>query len=373
MRIGILTSSRADFGIYLPLINKLKKDNFFKVSLIVFGTHLSKVHGYTINEILDNGLTPQFTFESVHFGDSPTEIAKTITATFNQFDKFWSDNFQIFDLVLCLGDRYEMFAAITSGIPFGVKFGHIHGGETTLGAIDNIYRHSITLSSTLHFTAAEIFSDRVSSLIDNKENIFTVGSLSLDGFDKLVKFSTNDFFNKWNIDLNAPTILVTIHPETIAFQEVEKHSNEILKALLQLSKDFQIMITLPNADTYGMIIRNMINEKLKNKNNIFVFENLGKQSYFAAMKFCSFMLGNTSSGIIEAASFKKYVINLGERQKGRLTSDNVVHANFFSEEIIEKVDYIKSCKYNYTGINKYFKLNVADSIIKLLKKYYIDK
>lgn len=373
MRIGILTSSRADFGIYLPLIKKLKKDNFFKVSLIVFGTHLSKIHGYTINEIFDNGLTPQFILESVHFGDSPTDIAKTITATFGQFDKFWSNNHQNFELVFCLGDRYEMFAAVTSGIPFGVKFGHIHGGETTLGAIDNIYRHSITLSSLLHFTASDKFSDRVSSLLGSKENIFTVGSLSLDEYDKMDNFFQIDFFNKWKVDLNIPTILVTIHPETVAFKEVEKHSNEILKVLLQLSKDFQILITMPNADTNGMTLRNMINKKLKSENNIFVFENLGKQSYFAAMKYCSFMLGNTSSGIIEAATFNKYVIDLGERQRGRLTSENVLHANYSSEEIIEKVNYIKGCKYNYAGLNKYFKLNVADSIIKILKKYHIDK
>jgi GDP/UDP-N,N'-diacetylbacillosamine 2-epimerase (hydrolysing) len=373
MRIGILTSSRADFGIYLPLITKLKKDNYFTITLIVFGTHLSKTHGYTINEILENQITPQFVFEPVHFGDSPTEIAKTITATFDQFNKFWSTNYQNFDLVLCLGDRYEMFAAVYSAIPFGLKFGHIHGGETTLGAIDNIYRHSITLSSSLHFTAADKFSDRVSSLIGTKDNIFTVGSLSLDGFDKMATLSCTDFFNKWKVDLNIPTILVTIHPETVAYQEVVKHSNEISKALLELSKDYQILITMPNADTYGMVIRSMVNKKLKSKSNIFVFENLGKQSYFAAMKYCSFLLGNTSSGIIEAASFNKFVIDLGDRQKGRLTSDNILHANFCSDEIIEKENVIKNYKYTYNGTNKYFKLDVADSIIEILKKHHIDK
>ena len=154
MRIGVLTSSRADFGIYLPLLNELRNDNYFKTSLIVFGTHLSQQYGYTFNEILENGFEPQFVFEPVFFGDSPSDIAKTITATFKQFDIFWADNCNNFDLILCLGDRYEMFAAVISGIPFGIKFGHIHGGETTLGAIDNIYRHAITLTSYIHFTAA---------------------------------------------------------------------------------------------------------------------------------------------------------------------------------------------------------------------------
>lgn len=373
MKIGILTSSRADFGIYLPLINALKKDDYFTLSLIVFGTHLSKQHGYTINEINDNGLTPEFIFEPILFGDSPADIAKSISGTFNQFVNFWANNYDNFELVLCLGDRYEMFAAVTSGIPFGIKFGHIHGGETTLGAIDNIYRHAISLSSYVHFTAAEKFSQRVSSLIESNENIFTVGSLSLDGIDQVVNLSEKEFFDKWGINLKNPSILITVHPETVAFQEVEHHSQEILKVIKELSKDFQIVITMPNADTNGMIIRNMINQNLKGKNNIFVIESLGKQSYFAAMKYCSFLLGNTSSGIIEAASFKKFVINIGDRQKGRLASDNVLHTKFNSEEILEKVKYIRENKFIYTGTNKYFQLNVANSIINILKKLKIDK
>lgn len=372
MRIGILTSSRADFGIYLPLINELKKDDFFEMSLIVFGTHVSKKHGNTIDEIIENGFEPNFVFDSVLTGDSPTDIAKCITATFNQFVPFWSNNQKKFDLILCLGDRYEMFAAVTSAIPFGIKFGHIHGGETTLGAIDNIYRHTITLSSHIHFTAAEEFSNRVSSLIDSKKNIFTVGSLSLDGIDQSVSLNEIDFYNKWNVNLKNPSILVTIHPETIAFKEVERHSQVLLSVIKELSNDFQIIITMPNADTNGMIIRNMINKNLKSKNNIFVFESLGKQGYFAAMKYCSLMIGNTSSGIIEAASFYKYVINLGDRQKGRLTSDNVLHSKFNRDEILENVKFIINKKFNFTGINKYLQHDVAGTIINILKKIEID-
>jgi GDP/UDP-N,N'-diacetylbacillosamine 2-epimerase (hydrolysing) len=368
MRIGVLTSSRADFGIYLPLINQLKKDPYFTLSLIVFGTHLSKQHGYTLDEITDNGFNPEFLFEPVLFGDSPAEISKSISATYIQFEKFWTNHQQIFDIVLCLGDRYEMFAAVIAGIPFGIKFGHIHGGETTLGAIDNIYRHSISLSSYIHFTAAEKFSDRVKSIIDNNETVYTVGSLSLDGFMQTNFLTTIEFHKKWQVDLEIPTILVTVHPETVAFDEVEKHSQVLLQTLNYLSKDFQIIITMPNADTHGMIIRNMINQNLINKKNIYIFENLGKLSYFTAMKYCSFMLGNTSSGIIEAASFNKYVIDLGERQKGRLTSKNVLHSAFNLNEIIEKVNFIQKNEYNFTGANLYFQPNVANSIIQILKK-----
>ena len=367
MRIGVLTSSRADFGIYLPLINQLNKDEYFTLSLIVFGTHVSEKHGYTIREILENGFEPKFVFEPISYGDSPTEIAKTISATFNQFDNFWSTNFKEFDLILCLGDRYEMFAAVSSGIPFGIKFAHIHGGETTLGAIDNIYRHSISLSSCIHFTAANEFSERVSCIIDHKENIFTVGSLSLDDVINSEILTENDFFDKWGVDLCLPTILFTFHPETIAFQEVENHSEQLLNTLIKLSQEFQIIITMPNADTYGMIIRNMINNKLKSKKNIFVFENLGKKSYFAAMKYCSLILGNSSSGIIEAASFNKFVIDIGDRQKGRLVSNNVLHANINLNEIMECVKKIALAEYKYMGVNLYYKENVVFNIINILK------
>ena len=367
MRIGILTSSRADFGIYLPLIKELKNDNFFEISLIVFGTHLSKEHGYTIDEIYQNGFTPKFILETIYFGDSPLGIAKSISTTLNQFNEFWSYNYDSFDLVLCLGDRYEMFAAVASGIPFGVKYGHIHGGETTEGAIDNIYRHSISLASHIHFTATDIFSERVKSLLKNNEYIFTVGSLSLDGINKTTYLSEIDFLEKWKVDLRIPSVLVTVHPETVAFGDVENHCNELSKILIELSKTYQIIITMPNADTNSTLIRNMIERDLRLKENIFIFENLGKQSYFSAMKYCSFLLGNTSSGIIEAASFNRYVIDLGDRQKGRLISDNVYRANYKFNDIMDCVEKIVNKNYFFNGENLYFKQDVALNIINILK------
>ena len=367
MRIGVLTSSRADFGIYLPLINELKKDHFFEMSSIVFGTHVSKKHGYTIDEIIENGFEPNFIFDPVLLGDSPMDIAKSITATFNQFDLFWSNNYKNFDLILCLGDRYEMFAAVTSAIPFGIKFGHIHGGETTEGAIDNIYRHSISLASYIHFTATDIFSDRLKSLIGKNENIFTVGSMSLDGIKKISYLSEIEFFKKWRVDLRIPSVLVSVHPETVAFENVENQCNELASTLIELSKTYQIIITMPNADTNSTLIRNMIEKNLSSLDNFFIFENLGKQSYFTAMKFCSFLLGNSSSGIIEAASFNKYVIDLGERQKGRLISNNIFHANYKFEEIMNCVKKIEINNYIFQGENLYFKQDVVINFINILK------
>lgn len=367
MRIGILTSSRADFGIYLPLINELRKDLFFDMSLIVFGTHLSKKHGYTIDEIYQNSFIPKYIIETSYFDDTPFGIGNTISDTFRRFNEFWYDNHESFDLILCLGDRYEMFAAVTSGIPFGIKFAHIHGGETTLGSIDNVYRHAITLASKFHFTATESFSKRVKSILGFGDNVFATGSLSLDGVRKTTYLSKFEFAHKWKVDLSLPTVLVTVHSETIAYEDVKDHSEELLKTLLELSKKYQILITMPNSDTNNSIIRDMIENNLCQQKNFFIFENLGKQSYFTAMRYCLFLLGNTSSGIIEAASFKKFVINLGERQKGRLVSKNIFHSSFKFDDIMHCAKEIELNNFEFKGKNIYFKQNVAVKIINILK------
>ena len=189
MKIGILTSSRADYGIYFLLLNKLKEDRFFELEIIAFGTHLSKSHGDTISEIEKNNYNKIHTIPSLLAEDDKQAIATSYGLTALKFADFWQHN--QFNLVICLGDRFEMSAAVQSGIPFGVKFAHIHGGETTLGAIDNIYRHQITLASTIHFTANELFTERVVELIGSKKNVHTVGSLSLSEIQAMARMFTS--------------------------------------------------------------------------------------------------------------------------------------------------------------------------------------
>ena len=159
MKIGILTSSRADFGIYLPLLKKIKEDRYFKIEIIVFGTHLSKLHGYTINEIYSSNFYKIHEISSLISNDDPESIGTSYGLTVIKFSRFWNEN--KFDLVLCLGDRFEMSAAVQAGIPFGIKFAHLHGGEITIGAIDNIFRHQITVASVLHFTSTNLSENRV--------------------------------------------------------------------------------------------------------------------------------------------------------------------------------------------------------------------
>ena len=365
MRIGILTSSRADFGIYLPLLQQLNSDDSFEVKIIAFGTHLSQFHGYTIDQIKAAGFQVNYTIESMLLTDSSASVATAMGLTNIKFAEFWKEHAAEFDLVFCLGDRYEMFSAVMAGVPFQIKFAHLHGGETTLGAIDNVFRHAITLASKYHFVSTGEYAERVSRLIDNDKNIYNVGALSLDSLIDPKLLSVNEFKQKWLIDLSKKTILCTFHPETVNYNKNQHYAVELVTALNKLKK-YQVIITMPNADTAGNIIRKELVENFSNSDRVFLIENLGSASYFTAMKYCAFLLGNSSSGIIEAASFAKYVIDIGDRQMGRKHGKNVIHTEIDADKIIEAVTEIEESEI-LAPQNIYFNNGAAMQIIKILK------
>ena len=366
MRIGVLTSSRADYGIYLPLLLKLKADPFFELEIIAFGTHLSKFHGFTITEIEQNGYKIIHKISSLLSNDDEQSIATSYGLTALKFADFWQSN--KYDLVFCLGDRFEMSAAVQAGIPYGIKFAHIHGGETTLGAIDNIYRHQITIASILHFTATSSFSDKVTELIGSINGVHTVGSLSLDGIENYRPLEKSLFYDRFKIP-NQEFALVTFHPETIAPQLNKENALEMRLALTEIADKLFLVLTMPNADTLGSIFRKEI-ELLKKEfsEKVILIENFGKENYFSAIYYSKILIGNTSSGIIEAASFGKFVVNVGERQKGRLQSNNILNVPFKKQVIIDSVAIALGLE-SYNGKNIYFKPNSGDLIIKHIKQY----
>ncbi|SFG33024.1 GDP/UDP-N,N'-diacetylbacillosamine 2-epimerase (hydrolysing) [Pontibacter chinhatensis] len=373
MRIGVLTSSRADYGIYKPLLKALQEDTKFDLKIIAFGTHLSPFHGSTVDTIIADGFGVDYKVRSLLLNDDKNAVSTACALTSLKFADFWEQHTNEFDLVFCLGDRFEMFGAVSAGIPYHIKFAHIHGGETTLGAIDNIYRHAITLSSTLHFVSQEVFASRVAEIKGDNANIYVTGALSLDNLTNTQLLSKDEFEDKWNINLNIPTVLVTVHPETVAPEMNERHLTEILDALRFIAKEYQVVITMPNADTNGNIFRAGF-YKLKSElyEKLHLIENFGTQSYFTCMFYSKILLGNTSSGIIEAASFKKYVINIGDRQKGRVAGGNVFHVPFDSQSIINTLKNISTLR-EYKGGNPYFKKGAAQTIISILKEFDSDK
>ena len=363
MKIAVLTSSRADYGIYLPLLQRLKTESSFILEIIAFGTHVSKNHGFTISDIVKDGYDKIHEINSLVDDDSKKGIATSYGNTILSFSDFWA--IQKFDLVFCLGDRFEMSAAVQASIPFGVKLAHIHGGETTLGAIDNIYRHQITLASQIHFVASSIFYKKVSDITGDSKNIYNVGALSLDGVKKIDLPDWSDVRSLFDIP-NKEFILITFHPETINSDENKNYTEIIFETLNELCKAHHLIITMANADTMGSLYRHSSRElKVKNPNNITLIENFGKYNYFAAMKASKILLGNTSSAILEASSFGKYGINVGNRQLGRLRSNNVLDVPYNKTLIISAVNKVVN-QGLYTGINKYYKPNTALNIIKII-------
>ena len=365
MKIGILTSSRADFGIYHSLINELNNDKNFITEIIVFGSHLQQHHGLTLNEIKNNFNNNVIKIKGMPKDDKQIDISYGYGKLVSSFSKFWDTN--KYDLVFALGDRFEMSAAIQSCIPFEIKIAHIHGGETTMGSTDNIYRHQISLASNIHFTSNEKASIRLIEVLGDKNNIYNVGSLSLDNITSMSLPSWNTTLNEFKIP-DKPYVLVTFHPETVEQNKNFKYIKIIENTLLELSKNIYIIITLANADSCGSNYRDLA-FRIKNAkpDRISVIHSFGKTHYFNAIKNSRFLLGNSSSGIIEAASYKKFVINVGNRQKGRMRSDNIIDVIYSKDEIISQSMKLIKGK-DFVGNNNYFQKNSAEKIKNIINK-----
>ena len=367
MKVGILTSSRADFGIYVPLLIELQKDGFFEIQIIAFGTHLSENHGYTLHEIEEAGFDQIHKIKSMPSGDSSAAIAASMGETLGLFSKFWNEH--SFDLVFALGDRFEMFAAVSAASPFGIQIAHLHAGETTLGAIDNGYRHAISLFSKYLFVSTEAYKERAKEIVGNEVAIYNVGALSIDNLNEIDFLTTNKFLTKFKIDLSLPTVLSTFHPETIDFQRNKDYVRELILAFEKIMDEYQILITLPNADTMGAVIREELLKFGEKHQKVKIVESLGMHGYLSAMKHSAFLLGNSSSGFVEASFFPKFVINLGKRQEGRIESSNIFTVPFKVEEILNAVAHFKSLK-KLDGTKVYGKGNTAHKIVKILKNMY---
>jgi GDP/UDP-N,N'-diacetylbacillosamine 2-epimerase (hydrolysing) len=363
MKVAVLTSSRADYSIYLPLLNLIKSDSFFDLSIIAFGTHLSERHGYTINQILNDGFEVEHRITAIPLSDYPRAISDSMAQTILGLNEVWEKN--SFDLVISLGDRSEMFAACASALPFNLPIAHIHGGEETTGAIDNVFRHSISHMSKYHFVSTDIYRNRVIQLCGKPENVFNVGALSIDNFKSLKFYNTDEFKERFNIDLTIPSILITFHPETVSFERNHKYMDELIGALSE-ETNYQYIITMPNTDTMGNMIRGRLIEFSKTNNRTVCIENFGTIGYLSCMKFASFMLGNTSSGFVEAAFFPKYVVNLGVRQNGRIITPNIHTCEIEKLSILNAIKAFESIRFD-TDVNIYGDGNTAKIIVSILK------
>lgn len=339
MKIAILTSSRADYGFYRPLLKRLFEEKcLFEIKLVVFGTHLSPQYGYTINNIISDGYDIEETITCLPEGDSPYDISKNMGELHLKFTELWSQT--DYDLLISIGDRYEMYAAVTASVPFNIPVAHISGGEETEGAIDNIFRHCLTHMSKYHFTNTEKNTKRVIDLKNESVYVFETGSLAIDNIKATQLLSIGDFALRFNFDLSQPFVLFTFHPETINYNRNIEYSKILESVLTNL--EMPVLATMPNTDTSTAIIRNMLEKVRDTRKNIHLVESLGSAGYYTALHHCYCVLGNSSSGIIEVASFGKYVLNIGDRQKGREFGKNVIHCEIDKEMILERLSEVRS-------------------------------
>ena len=366
LKVGVLTSSRADYSIFVPLLKKMHADPFFEMGVLAFGTHLMKKFGRTVENIYKDGFNVLEIAGTMSEGDSPSDISNAMSRTIKAFSSCFEK--KDYYLIIVLGDRYEMFASVAASVPFNIPVAHIAGGETTLGAIDNAFRHSITSFSSIHFATTDIYRDRIREIIGMDRHIYNVGSLSIDNLKNLKLLDVSEFNDQFGINMSLPTILFTFHPETVDYKKNKTCIKEIINAIERLP-GYQLLITMPNADTMGSMIREELKSYAANRKSVYTVETLGTLGYLSAMKHCSFMLGNTSSGFAEAAFFPKWVINLGDRQEGRIITPNIVQTPIKSEAILNSIQQIEN-----TGVpencNIYGDGNTADRIVTIIKNIF---
>jgi len=335
MKVVLLTSSRADFGIQLPLMRAIANDPSFDLTVIAFGSHLDQRFGGTITEVRREFQGKIVELPSVLDHDGPADISLAMARTMEQFARVWSE--QPTDMVIALGDRYEMFAAVSAALPFGIPVAHLHGGEMTMGAIDNALRHSITHMSKLHFTSAEPYRQRVVQLLGSADHVYNTGALSVDNLRTMEMLSVPAIKERFGVDLSFPTVLITFHPETVQPDRMHSQWREFSAALSEIVKGHQLLVTLPNADTKGLQLRAMWMEFLNTAPNAIGVDSLGALGYLSCMKHASFILGNSSSGYIEGSFFPKWVIDVGERQTGRIVTPNMIRCPIDASAILAAV------------------------------------
>lgn len=350
IRVAVVSVARSDYSIIKPVLLKLYEDSDFKVDFYVSGMHLSKKFGYTIKEIEQDKIKIKDKLTTNFDSDTKFSISKSISKGVLKYAEVYEKNRP--DLLVITGDRFEMLAAVIASIPYNIVIAHLRGGELTYGAFDDAIRHSITKFSHIHFCTTKDHAKRINQMGEENYRIKIVGCPSLDNIKNINFLTLNELSIKYNIIIKNKPILVTYHPSTKHPETTEYDIKELLKSLEKFSQT--IIFTAPNADTNNNIIDKRIKSFCKKKNQAFYIKNLGTVNYYSLLKGALIMVGNSSSGISEAASFKLPVINIGDRQQGRSTSNNVINCKEFNHKLITK-------KIN-VGINNGFRKKIRNNI-----------
>ena len=347
-KICVITGSRAEYGLLKLTMTAISESHELDLQIIVTGMHLSPDFGNTVREVECDGFDITHRIKILDSDDSPEGLTKSMGLIINQFPQCY-ENLDP-DLILVLGDRFEIFAAVIAAYIAKLPVAHIHGGETTEGALDEAFRHSITKMSHVHFTSTEQYKKRVIQLGEDPNRVFNVGAPGVESIRKLQLLSKAEVEKLIGINLRERNLLVTLHPETLNVSITPTQQLENLLTALSELEDTTIIFTKANADTGGIAINKTIDDYVKqNKSNTVAHSSLGQLKYLSLLKYVDGVVGNSSSGIIEAPSFKIGTLNIGDRQQGRIRSKSIIDCN-------NTIDGIRS------GLSKLYQTNFQESI-----------
>lgn len=339
-RVAVITSTRAEFGLLLPVIKELKKheNNEFEVHLVVTGTHLSEEYGHTVDEI------EKFDLQINHIITIPVKTSSSLDISNNQAQTLvkFTELFEKekYNAIVILGDRYEMLAVAIAAGNTHTPICHLCGGDTTEGAIDEWIRHSISKMSYLHFVTNEESYRRIIQLGEDPSRVFNYGSTSIDNAINIANVGKEEALNSLGLN-NCDYAICTYHPVTMEDGDIKGQIDDFLQAIISFP-EIQFIVTKSNADQGGALINELLDHADSEIDNLHVYSSLGVVRYLSLMKCAEFVLGNSSSGIIEAPAFKVPVVNIGDRQKGRLQAGNIINCESDKESIIEAIKHARS-------------------------------
>lgn len=369
--IGVVSVSRSDYGYLRPVLEEIRQASDLRLLLFVAGMHLALEFGLTVRAIEADGLPIAERVEMLEPSDSPEAVAASMGRGVAGFAKAYARHRP--DLVVVLGDRFEMLAAAAAALPFALPVAHIHGGEVSEGAMDNQIRHAITKLAHLHFASAELHGRRIARMGEEAWRIHTVGSPGLDRIRTMQLLSRKELAGALELPSTGLWLVVTFHPVTLEYQDTSAQVEELLAALEKMDGTF--VVTYPNADTAGRVIIRQIEEFATRCPRARLARNLGDQLYLSLLRHADAMVGNSSSGIIEAPSFGLPVVNIGTRQRGRLRGANVIDVGYGRDEILRGIEagFAPGFRERLQGLpNPYGDGQAAPRIVQILRQVPLD-
>lgn len=368
-KICIITGTRAEYGLLRWVMQGIKDDPDLTLQIIATGMHLSAEFGLTYQAIEHDGFQIERKVEMLTSSDTPVGIAKSMGVGLIGF----ADALNVLqpDLIVVLGDRFEIFSAVAAALVARIPVAHLHGGETTEGSFDEALRHSITKMSHLHFVAAEVYRQRVIQLGEHPDRVFLVGGLGIDNIKRLRLLDRVALEAALDFKLGPRNLLITFHPVTLETGTAVAQMEELLVALAAL-KDTQLIFTLPNADTDGRVLIKRVQQFIAQHRNARAYVSLGQLCYLSCIAQVDGVVGNSSSGLAEVPSFKKGTINIGDRQRGRLRAESVINCEPSHESIAAALEQLYSAKFQASlgqTINPYGEGGASAAVVNVIKHY----